>query len=216
MWTCPVCKVEVEDSLSLCPTCGYEKSSDSAVPAPPTSPAQSAVPSDNAAAQTGPMIWHYSGKAFRFCNLLNWLTTLAFVAVGIYLSVSGHIGSYPMIVWLALLAVPAFFWIWFFVSYWYKTTFIIYRLSEAHLYIEKGLFKRTIDTMELIGIADLKMEQTLFDRVVNGGVGTVLVFSVSDKTDETLKMEGLADPRDVLEKIDNARRKLRGRGFVQM
>ena len=130
--------------------------------------------------------------------------------------VSGTMGDSWMVVWGMILAVPAALWFWLASIYWYRTNFIRYRLAEAHLYYEHGLFRRTIDTMELISIADLRMQQTLWDRLINGGVGMVEVFSVSDRTDETLKMMGLENPQEVLEKIDNARRRLRGQGIVQM
>jgi len=164
----------------------------------------------------GKVIWPYSGKAFRAKWIFNCFLTILWLGAGAYLMTLEKIAYHPKIVWGVILGVLVIWWLWFFCIYWYKTNFIQYRLAEAHLYYEHGLFHRTIDTMELIGIADLRMRQTLWDRFINGGVGSVEVFSVSDKTDETLKMVGLENPQEVLEKIDNARRRLRGRGIVQM
>jgi len=209
MWKCPTCQIEVDDSVQQCPQCGY------AQPQPATNPAIAAV-SPAPPAFEGKIIWPYSGKAFRARCIFNWLLTIVFIGFGFFLMSQEKMSGNPKIVWGIILGILAVDWLWFACNYWYKTNFIQYRLAEAHLYYEHGLFRHTIDTMELIGIADLRMQQTLWDRFINGGVGTVEVFSVSDKTDETLKMTGLENPQDVLEKIDNARRRLRGRGFVQM
>ena len=202
MWKCPTCQIDVDDSVQQCPQCGYVQTQ----PAIP----EAATP----ATANGKTVWPYSGKAFRARCICNWLLTILLIVLGGYLTMR-EIGPYK-IVWGILAGIILIDWLWFAVNYWYKTNFIQYRLAEAHLYYERGLFRRTIDTMELIGIADLRMQQTLWDRFINGGVGTVEVFSVSDKTDETLKMVGMENPQEVLEKIDSARRRLRGRGIVQM
>jgi membrane protein YdbS with pleckstrin-like domain len=209
MWKCPACQIDVDDSVQQCPQCGYVQTQ------PATNPATTSEGS--AATSEGKITWPYSGKAFRAWWIFNCFLTLVLVALGVVLMVQEIIsGNSLKIVWGIIVVILLIKWLYFFCSYWYKTNFIQYRLAEAHLYYERGLFRRTIDTMELIGIADLRMQQTLWDRFINGGVGTVEVFSVSDKTDETLKMVGLENPQEVLEKIDNARRRLRGRGFVQM
>ena len=207
MWKCPTCHIEVEDSSRQCHQCGYTQTQPTTKPAVPaaTTPPVS----------EGKITWPYSGKAFRARCAFNWLLTIFFVALGVYLTMIQQVGAYK-IIWGIIAVILVADWLWFFGNYWYKTSCIRYRLAEAHLYYEHGFFRRTVDTMELIGIADLRMQQTLWDRFINGGVGTVEVFSVSDKTDETLKMVGLETPQDVLEKIDAARRKLRGRGIVQM
>ena len=207
MWKCPACQIEIDDNMQQCPLCGVAQTQ------PATNPEMS--PAANPASD-GKVTWSYSGKAFRARSISIWFLTLLFIGFGIYLMVSGKMGDYWMMIWGVILAVPAVLWLWFAGVYWYKTNFIRYRLAEAHLYYEHGLLRRTVDTMELIGVADLRMQQTLWDRFINGGIGTVEVFSVADKTDETLKMVGLENPQEVLEKIDNARRRLRGRGIVQM
>lgn len=213
MWFCPACHKDLDDSVKNCPNCN--------LPSPSTSTdANTAAPANAAADSSGTttsdfVIWRYSGKAFRAWAILNWIITLILVGLGIYLSVSGKMGEHQKIIWGIIIAIVAIDWIWFLVVYFYRTNFISYRLTEAHLYSEKGFFHRTIDTMELITINDLQMRQTLLDRLINGGVGTIEVHSPTDKTG-TLKMNGMVNPQDVLEKIDSARRRLRGRGIVQI
>ncbi|MCL2306202.1 MAG: PH domain-containing protein [Planctomycetaceae bacterium] len=207
MWKCPACQADVEDSLRQCPQCGYTQTQ------PTTRPATPAVVVPPVSEDK--VTWPYSGKAFRARIIFNCLLTVLFVALGVYLTMIQKWGD-SKVVWGIVAVILAVDWFWFYGNYWYKTNCIRYRLAEAHLYFEHGFFRRTVDTMELIGIADLRMQQTLWDRFINGGVGMVEVFSVSDKTNETLKMNGLENPQEVLEKIDNARRRLRGRGIVQM
>ena len=208
MWKCPNCQNEVDDSAQKCPKCEQEKTQP--ISSPSTVHTEAVSPDPN-----GKITWRYSGKAFRSRCIFNWVLTVALICLGFYLMSKGVIDD-KRILWGIILAVLAIDWLWFVCNYFYKTNFILYRLSEAHLYAEHGLFQRTINTMELIGINDLRMRQSLWDRFINGGVGTVEVFSVSDKTDEVQRMTGMENPQEVLEKIDSARRRLRGRGIVQM
>ena len=209
MWKCASCQNEVDDSIQKCPKCENEKTQPLSLPT--TAPTEVSSPDPD-----GKITWRYSGKAFRARCIFNWILTIALLGFGFYLMSKDAMGQNPRIVWGIILGILAIDWIWFACNYFYKTKFILYRLSEAHLYAEQGLFSRTIDTMELIGINDLRMRQSLWDRFINGGVGTVEVFSVSDKTDQVQRMKGMENPQEVLEKIDNARRRLRGRGIVQM
>ena len=229
MWICPVCKVNIEDLVNTCPTCGKARPQDASAqsskpvsvpnPAAGTS-APNGADTASAILSDGPVNiqWNYSGKSFRFSFILHVLLTIVFIGLGLYFMYgkSENTSEHSTIVWCVLLGIPVICWIWYYIRYWYYTRFIIYRLTEAHLYFEQGLLHRTIDTMELIGVNDLKMRQTLWDRVVNGGVGIIDVYSVSDQTNGVLSLRGLENPQDVLEKIDNARRRLRGRGYVQM
>ena len=208
MWKCPNCQNEVDDSDQKCSKCEQEKTQP--ISSPSTVHTEAVSPDPN-----GKITWRYSGKAFRARCIFNWILTVALVALGFYLMSKGVMEN-KQVLWGIILGVLAVDWLWFASDYFYKTNFILYRLSEAHLYAEKGLFQRTIDTMELIGINDLRMRQSLWDRFINGGVGTVEVFSVSDKTDDVQRMKGMENPQEVLETIDTARRRLRGRGIVQM
>ncbi|MGL6227519.1 MAG: PH domain-containing protein [Thermoguttaceae bacterium] len=152
-------------------------------------------------------IWYYSSKALRGCAWLCGFITLVFLVFTAYL---------PMSVWVGLMLIPAISWIWVSILCWYRTNFIQYRLTESNLYAEKGFMHKTIDTLELMGISDLKMEQSLWDRLINGGTGKIRVYSHLDKTDSELVMSGIENPREVLEIIDVARRRLRGKGIVQI
>jgi hypothetical protein len=70
--------------------------------------------------------------------------------------------------------------------------------------------------IEVIDISDMKLEKTLWDKLINGGVGTVIIES-SDDSDPVLKLRGLAEPDRVFDSIDEARRKQRvERGLKQI
>lgn len=217
MWFCPACNLDIDDSVKNCPKCNLPIPSSHENASGSATPAGTATPADPAGTATAELIvWKYSPKAFRAWAILNWIITFILVGLGIYLSVSERVKGHEKITWGVLAILIAIAWLVYVGEYFYKTNFICYRLTAAHLYSEKGFFHRTIDTMELLTINDLRMKQTLFDRIINGGVGTVEVHSLIDKTDGTLNMVGMENPRDVLEKIDAARKLLRGRAMVQI
>ncbi len=211
MWKCPACQIAVDDAVDVCPKCKYKRTAPADAPATPKP-----QPANKSAVPAATATWHYSGKAFRGRCVLNCLITLLFLGLGIWLQTTQKMGAHAGWIWGALLVIPVIIWVWFGIVYWYRTSCIQYRLTESNLYLEQGFLRKTVDTMELIGISDLKMEQSLWDRLINGGVGKVLVYSKLDKTDAILPMRGLENPKEVLETIDQARRRLRGSGMVQM
>jgi uncharacterized membrane protein YdbT with pleckstrin-like domain len=158
--------------------------------------------------------WNYSGKALRGQCILYWLLTLAFLIGGIYFSVTGKLGaSYPY-VWISITALLVLLWLYFSCVYVYRTWTIRYRLTETRLYCERGLFNKVTDTMELVYMEDVQLQQTLLDRVINGGVGRLIIFSTADKTSSTLKISGIENPRLIFEQLDNMRAKVRAKRAV--
>ena len=146
----------------------------------------------------------YSGKKLRSWLLMVILITILFVVFGVYLSRGFYI-------WIIVLLIPIFAWFHYLCAYFYRTWTIKYRLTSHRLYNESGLLKKTVDTMEIIDMEDLRMEQTLLDRVVNGGVGTIIILS-NDKTHPEIKLEGLENPQQAFESIDEIRRQRRSSG----
>jgi hypothetical protein len=63
--------------------------------------------------------------------------------------------------------------------------------------------------MELIHINDVRLVQTLFDRIFNGGVGKLVIFCKQDNTDSELLLTGIDKPGEIFEKIDSLRTALR-------
>lgn len=91
---------------------------------------------------------------------------------------------------------------------WARHRFTLrYRLSTERLFIERGFFSRTRDEIELIRVDDVRVRQSLMDRIFK--VGRVFVIS-TDRSDADLVMLGIDDPDAVKEKIrqyTRARRK---------
>ncbi|MCL2348716.1 MAG: PH domain-containing protein [Planctomycetaceae bacterium] len=157
---------------------------------------------------------NYSGKCLRgFCAFV-WLVTILFVAAGIYMMVKGKMGNSVAVIWGLLLVVPVCLWVYYFSIYFYRTRTIRYRLTPHRFYNESGLFRKTIDTLELISIEDMRMTQTLTDRLINGGTGSITILS-KDITEPTLVISGLENPRDAYESIDEMRRRERSARVIR-
>ena len=157
---------------------------------------------------------NYSGKCLRGFLAFVWLVTILFVGAGIYVMIAGRMGNSGAWIWGVLLAVPVCLWVYFLSIYFYRTTTIRYRLTPHRFYNESGLFKKTINTLELISIEDMQMTQTLADRLINGGTGSITIIS-KDMTDPTLVISGLENPRSAYESIDEMRRRERSARVIR-
>ena len=156
----------------------------------------------------------YSGKNLRAMCLLVWLVTIFFVGIGIYLMAGGRMGGHGTLWWTLLLIIPVCVWIYFAAVYIYRTKTIRYRLAQHRFYNEEGLFTKTVDTLELINIEDMTLRQTLVDRVINGGTGTIIIMS-NDASHPILKVTGLENPRAAYESIDEMRRRERNARVIR-
>lgn len=165
------------------------------------------TPIGNATPESLGVTWtegRYSGKKMRSWMFFVCLVTVLFVVFGVYFKVSANL-------WILVLLIPVLAWIHFLAAYIYRTWTIKYRLTSHRLYNESGLLKKTIDTLEIIDIEDMQMEQSLLDRLVNGGVGTVVIHS-NDKTHSVIRLEAMENPQQAFESIDEIRRRLRSTG----
>lgn len=156
----------------------------------------------------------YSGKNLRAMCIAVWLVTILFVGLGIYLMTAGKMGEHGALYWFLLLIVPICAWAYFAAVYIYRTKTIHYRLTQHRFYNEEGLFTKTVDTLELINIEDMTLKQTLVDRVINGGTGTITIVS-NDQSHPTLKITGLENPRAAYEAIDEMRRRERNARVIR-
>ena len=160
------------------------------------------------------MEWSYSGKALRAQALLFVLLSLILVGGGGYATYTGGIGTYYLPVWYVITGCLLLLWGYHFAVYFYRTYTIRYRLTERHFYSYRGLFTRTSDSMELIHINDVRLIQTLFDRIFNGGVGSLVIFCTVDKTDSELTLQGIDKPKEIFEKLDSLRTALRAKRSI--
>jgi len=152
----------------------------------------------------------YSGKAMRGHFLGAFLLTGLFIALGVWLTGQTWIESTTakQITWCVVLAPPLALFVYIGCIFIYRTWTIKYRLSDYRFYHEKGFLRRTKDVIEVIDIADMKQEQSLMDKLINGGVGTVIILS-TDTTTPELKLIGLADYEACFDAIDESRRRQR-------
>jgi len=148
----------------------------------------------------------YSPKALNFRFLATCLVTAALLAVVVWLW-WGESGWWKWAGYASIATIAAL-WIWYLCVRIYRVGTIKYELTAHQFYHEEGIFRRVRDVIEVIDIDDLKLERTLWDRVINGGVGTVVVQS-ADPSDPQLRLVGLANPDEVFQALDNARRKER-------
>ncbi len=88
-----------------------------------------------------------------------------------------------------------------------------YRLTSQRLRIESGILRKRFDQTELIRVDDVRIEQTLLNRVF--GLGSVAIVS-TDMTDPVVWLVGIPDPETVAEDIRTQMRIMRRKSvFVE-
>ena len=158
--------------------------------------------------------WSYSGKAMRAQAFLFVLLSLLLVGCGVYATLTSLTGSFHLLVWYLITGGLALLWGYYYTVYFYRIWTIRYRLTNQRLYVHRGLLTLTSDSMELIYIDDVRLVQTLFDRLFNGGVGSLIIFCAADKTDSKLVLTGIDKPHEIFEKIDSTRTALRAKRSI--
>lgn len=188
-------------------------------------PIQSLAPTDTTDTRGERDIWkgRYSNRAaaggFLFALIL--AIILAIVCVILGRSMETTLRS---VIWIAAGVIVLVFLVRV-LARWFRHHFTLrYRLTTERLFVDKGLFSRTRDEIELIRVDDVRVKQGIMDRLFK--VGQVTVIS----TDPTLRsytpkaqgkehrkgdvgaftMWGIDDPDAVKEKVRHytrARRK---------
>jgi len=154
-----------------------------------------------------PHEWTYSGKAMRAQCALYWVISIAVVVLMWFLN--DKLGQASMSAWITTFVLLLVLWTHFFCVYFYRTWTIRYRLTEYQLDTIQGFFTKTTDTTELLNIVDLRLVVTLWDRLLNGGVGKIVVFSSTDKTDPELVLIGIESPQELFDLLNVARAEVR-------
>jgi len=175
----------------------------------------SVSPQNNDESSSVNIEWSYSGKAMRAQALGYVLLSLILIGFGIYATFFIDSTRLPhWTIWCILVGCLVFLWGYYYTIYCYRVYTIRYRLTERHLYFYHGLFTRVSDSMELIHINDVRLVQTLFDRIFNGGVGRIVIYCPQDKTDGKLVLVGIDTPMEIFKKIDSLRTTLRTRRSI--
>jgi membrane protein YdbS with pleckstrin-like domain len=75
---------------------------------------------------------------------------------------------------------------------------IKYRISNYRIDFERGLIAKNIDTLELWHVEDVRLHQSVLDRLL--GCGTITIISKDDTTPK-LDLHSLPDPRPLFEHL---------------
>jgi uncharacterized membrane protein YdbT with pleckstrin-like domain len=158
--------------------------------------------------------WSYSGKAMRTQAYLFVLLSLALVSGGVYATLAGLFDTFYLLIWYIITGSLILLWGYYYAVYIYQIWTIQYKLTDKYLYHRQGLFTRVSGSLELIHIDDIRLIQTLFDRLLNGGVGSIVIFCASDKTNSKLILAGIDKPREIFEQINSRRTALRAKRAI--
>jgi membrane protein YdbS with pleckstrin-like domain len=93
----------------------------------------------------------------------------------------------------------------------YKFAYIAslrYRLNERSLESESGVLSRRLDNVDLFRVKDIKLEQTVLERVV--GVGTITLYT-ADRTDPILRLQAVQNPRETYDGLKSLIERSQGR-----
>jgi len=213
---CHKCQAETPADSVYCPNCGarldmqYREEADSPAGASDPSEAASEGPTNQAAERLKEKVgnaredtaeetlWEggFSSRAMTSTWLLCAAVTVVLVAiVAVWLNASGY--------WIALLIGLVVLWGSQYARYLYRRMSVRYRLTNHRFFHERGILKRTTDRIEVIDMDDITFQQGIVERMVD--VGSILITS-SDRTHPELKLEGIANVKEVSEQIDSARR----------
>ena len=189
------------------PDCTPNETQASPAPGLQIGEAQVSVPDAKPAEVSAAPKWtgcRYAVKAFRFRALCLFLLSAGVLAGGLF-AANRVPENYRAWVWGASILLVAVSWIWLLAVLLYRHWTISYRLDHERLLVRRGLFLQTTDSILIAQINDIKKVQTLADRLFNGGVGTVVIYS-SDSTDNVLRLSAVDKPSEAFEAIDSLRK----------
>jgi uncharacterized membrane protein YdbT with pleckstrin-like domain len=135
-------------------------------------------------------------------TLLIWVVVTLVVAIGLQLifhSVPATLTGLGLCgVLLLLLLARAAWQIWS----------MSYRLTSQRLFVRRGILSQTVDQTELLRVDDVRVRQTIIQRML--GLGQVEVIS-SDRSDAKLVLRDILNPETVSEHVRRHTRTLQRR-----
>ena len=124
-----------------------------------------------------------------------WMAGVVLIALPIVWKIMSKAGEFPnaiVILVCLVLGLIAFAW-----PVLMQRT-VRYRVSNYRIDYERGLLSKTIDTLELWHVEDIRFHQTLLDRMLS--TGTITVISHDDTTPQ-LVLRGVPNPRPLFETL---------------
>ncbi|MFO0631949.1 MAG: PH domain-containing protein [Nannocystaceae bacterium] len=165
---------------------------------PPGPPAARAQAPAGSVAQPGSEELIYYGPAKHGAYAFDYAKwVLASIAAGVLGSLLARISlfqSWPL--WLlSFIGIPGM--VWTFLRH--ATT--RYKITLRRIEFERGVLSKTVDSLELWRVLDVKYNQSLWDRIM--GVARVTVMSTDQSTPE-LPLYGLPNSRELFERLRDA------------
>ena len=195
--TCRQCSAELSPGSAFCNRCGASQDAER--------PAKAFTPAAPGALPPEETLWtgRYSLKAAAHL----WLGSALWIALvlGLYLRFVETATAQKNLIVLAASLGPA---LWVLGLALVRKLTLRYRLTNHRLFIERGLFSRQHDELELIRVDDVSVHQNLLQRMFD--VGTVTVLS-TDTSNPQLRIEGIAHPLALKEQIRTQVRARRAR-----
>jgi membrane protein YdbS with pleckstrin-like domain len=209
---CEHCETEIPSAAAFCPGCGkrLDESAEPPAPAAPAAPAPSSAQQLQHKAEQvrAPRdipeqeLWRgaYSYKSMLGVLALGGLASIVGIVL-LFVAVS------PVIRWTIVGCLVA---LWIFIAAYVlrRRIGIHYRLTNQRFFIERGIFSRVTDRIEVIDINDMKYEQNLFERMFD--VGSIKL-TASDHSVPEFDLDGIEHVVEVANLIDQARRAERNR-----
>lgn len=119
--------------------------------------------------------------------------------------------------WFFWLIFPVGLYLWYTIQALILSKTIRYSLCDDNLICKKGLLRQKTENLLIPQMSDVRMRQSLWDRLINGGVGTIIIYVAGDlsKSTEgkqisghhasTFVMSGLENPREVFDSLEKIR-----------
>jgi membrane protein YdbS with pleckstrin-like domain len=207
---CKHCETEIPSGAAFCPGCGMRVGGDSAdaagasPPAPSTAQQLQQKAEQVRAVRDVPEQELWRG-AYAYKSMLGMLTIGGVVSlIGIIVIL---IAEVPFVKWF-IFACLVVMWIVIGAIVFQRRFGIRYRLTNQRFFIEKGIFGRVIDRIEVIDINDMEFEQSLFERMFD--VGSIRLCT-TDRSTPKATLQGIEHVQEVFNLIDQARRAERNR-----
>lgn len=154
-------------------------------------------------------IW--SGRPAWRAGTSSWILWFLLSGVSLYLSsnYSQADASLTQVVWIFVVGGAVTL-----LARWAVVVFgFSYQLTTQRLFVHRGILTRVTDQLELIRIDDVRLVQSITDRIVN--TGNVDIFS-SDETDENVMLRAISAPVEVAEAIRLHVRGARSKGTLSI
>lgn len=166
-------------------------------PGAPVAPARAHAPAGSVA-QPGSeeLIFHGPAKHQAYAwDYVKWV--LVSVAAGVFATLLGYIdlfASWPL--WLlSFIGLPGMLWTFL------RHSTTRYKITLRRIELESGVLSKSLDSLELWRVLDVKYSQNLWDRIL--GVARVTVMSTDQSTPE-LSLYGLPNARELFERLRDA------------